>query len=131
MPDYRLSAVEAADLAAFLATRTDTAMFPVPPITSPPLTSEEAARGRELVAEYACLGCHEISGAGSRLGPSLDGTGDRLQPAYVHALLMDPQAVVPGTPMKNFRLWDEETRALTAYLMALHAGPGPTGPVPR
>ena len=120
MPDYHLTREETADLAAYLATRTDSAAFPAGLVEAPPLTRQEAVRGRQLFAEYGCLGCHQLGGTGARLGPALDGAGDRLLAPYVYALLRDPQAVIPGTPMKDFRLWDEENRALTAYMMSLH-----------
>lgn len=119
MPDYRLLAAEAADLAAYLSTLTDSASFPTAAVTDPPLTERDALRGGELLVMYACLGCHELGGAGTRLGPALDGAGDRLQPAYVFALLADPQAVVPGTAMKDFDLWESDTRELTAFITTL------------
>jgi len=120
MPDYGLDSAQAEDIASFLATRTDTARFPETPVTNPPLDETEARKGRELIGEYACKGCHVIGGTGNAHGPALDGAGDRLRPAYIYALLMDPKGVVPRTPMTDFDLWSEEARALTAYLTSLH-----------
>jgi cytochrome c2 len=119
MPDYELEPGEAADLTAYLATRTDSARFPSEPIADPPLTEADAAKGRELVGRYACRGCHVIEGKGDAFGPDLDAAGDRLRPGYTYAFLMDPKGVIPRTPMKDFGLWEEEARSLTAYLMTL------------
>lgn len=41
------------------------------------------------------------------------------------ALLKKPNAVIPGTAMKDFDLWPEEIRALTSFLMSLKA-PSPS-----
>jgi cytochrome c2/uncharacterized membrane protein len=119
MPQFDLSREEAADLSAALAARRDTVQFPenVPGGT---FTEAEVARGSDLVREYSCRGCHIVEGTGRRFGPELDGVGDRLRPAYIVAFLRDPKGVVPGTSMKDFGLWDDEMRSLTAYLMSLH-----------
>jgi cytochrome c2 len=121
MPDYQLGPSEASDLASFLATQTDSVGFPVRPIEAPPITETEAEEGRGLVAQYACTGCHTIGGSGNRVGPALDDIGSRLRPAYLYAFLMDPKGIIPGTPMKDFGLWHEEARSLTAYLTTLRA----------
>jgi mono/diheme cytochrome c family protein len=121
MPDFQLEPKEAADLSAYLATCADTARFPSAPVEKPPLTEEEAREGRYLVARYACRGCHVIGGSGEALGPDLDAVGDRLRPAYIYTFLMDPHGIIPGTPMKDFHLWEAEARSLTAYLSTLRA----------
>jgi ubiquinol-cytochrome c reductase cytochrome b subunit len=118
MPDHALTEAEARALAAFLMTRRDTTLVPPYPWTSTVPDSVVAA-GERLFRDYACSGCHALAGEGSRVGPDLGDAGARLQPAYVAALLRDPKAVVPGTPMPGFRLWEEEIRALVAYLMSL------------
>jgi cytochrome c1 len=33
--------------------------------------------------------------------------------------LQNPQAFIPGSPMRNFDLWEKEVQALTAYLISL------------
>ena len=116
MPDYELSTLEATDLASFLATRTDSIRFSERVLRDSPMNAEDASTGRSLARDYTCRGCHVLGGDGNRAGPTLDGVGERLQPAYIYAFLSDPQAIVPGTAMKDFDLWDEEARALTAYL---------------
>lgn len=122
MPDFQLLPSEAMDLAAFLSGKTDSTLFPSGPMSSPPLTAEEVAEGRALVEQYACKGCHSIGGVGTEFGPTLDGVGSRLRPAYMYAFLKRPKTVIPGTPMKDLHLWDEEARSIAAYLSTLHRG---------
>jgi cytochrome c1 len=38
---------------------------------------------------------------------------------YLAVFLKNPQAFIPGTPMKISELWEEEVQALVAYLMSL------------
>jgi uncharacterized membrane protein/cytochrome c2 len=119
MPDFELASDEAADLTAHLAARRDERRFAMSPVENPPLTELEAREGRDLIGQYACKGCHSIGGTGNAQGPVLDGVGERLRPEYVYAFLMDPDGIIPQTTMKDFALWREEARALTAYLMTL------------
>jgi mono/diheme cytochrome c family protein len=124
MPDFQLLPSEATDLAAFLSGKTDSTLFPSGPMSNPPLSADAVAEGRELVEQYACRGCHSIGGVGTEFGPALDGVGSRLRPAYMYAFLKSPKSVIPGTPMKDFHLWDEEARSIAAYLSTLQE---PTG----
>jgi mono/diheme cytochrome c family protein/uncharacterized membrane protein len=122
MPDFHLAPDEAADLAAFLAARVSPEKFPTEPVAKP-FTAEEVDEGRGLYDQYACKNCHRLDGKGTDFGPPLDGAGDRLEPAFLYALLMKPKAVIPRTPMKDFGLWEEEARSLTAYVSSLRAIP--------
>jgi uncharacterized membrane protein len=119
MPDFALSEAEASDLAAFLAGRVDPVRFPETRFARRSFTQARIDSGRALVADYACRGCHWLGGSGNHLGPALDQTGDRLRPSYLFAFLRDPKGIIPGTPMKDFHLWDEEALDLTAYLSSL------------
>jgi len=127
-PRIRMPAVEgtlqdARDLAAFLTGQIDTVRVP-PRAGSGTWSSDSSlvALGEELFAQYQCRGCHKLAGSGNKVGPALDGVARRRQPDYVYALLLDPQTVIPDTPMEDKDLWEEEARALTAYLMARGAG---------
>jgi len=109
---------DARDLSAFLAAQIDTVRVP-PQAGSHAWSSDTSlvATGEELFSQYQCRGCHELAGSGRHVGPALDDVARRRQPDYVYALLLNPQAVIPDTPMEDKDLWEEEARALTAYLM--------------
>ena len=53
------------------------------------------------------------------MGPALAGVGDRLTPVWMYRWLKNPNALLPGTPMPNFSLSDNEARDLTAFLATL------------
>ncbi len=115
MPDYHLSADEAVALSAYLTTRTDVARFgsAVPEQGS---ARDQIAEGKRLFANYQCVGCHVLRSEGNRIGPDLTHVGTRLKAAYLDVFLREPEAVIPGTSMKNFDLWKEERAALVAFL---------------
>jgi ubiquinol-cytochrome c reductase cytochrome b subunit len=115
MPDFLLSNDEARALAAYLATRTDEVRFAATVAKSEPVP-EQIAEGRRLFANYQCLGCHALESDGNRIGPDLTHVGGRLRAEYLDVFLREPEAVIPGTSMKNFELWDDERAALVAFL---------------
>lgn len=123
MPNYELSDGEARDIAGYLMTRGDAKLFPPGPMMTPPVSVEDAEKGRVLIGQYACKGCHSIGGSGNEQGPALDDVGVRLQPGWVFAFIRDPKGIIPGTPMKNFHLSVDEGRSITAYLMTLRSSP--------
>ncbi len=123
MPDYELSDGEARDIAGYLATLVDAKRFPAAPVERPPLTPQDAEKGRVLIGQYACKGCHSIGGNGNESGPALDDVGIRLQPAWIFAFVRDPKGIIPRTPMKDFHLSVDEARSITAYLMTLRSAP--------
>jgi mono/diheme cytochrome c family protein len=79
--------------------------------------------GKQLYeVKYQCQACHTIGGTGGYVGPNLNNAGGWLTAAWIEAWLKNPQALVPDTiePRRSFT--DAEIKALTAYLMTLHAG---------
>lgn len=115
MPNFRLSEREADALATFLSTRKDASRFP-PRSADSPSTPQLLEQGRRLFAEYQCLGCHMLDSEGNRIGPDLTRVGARLRGEYLDVFLQNPEAIIPGTSMKNSGLWDEERAALVAFL---------------
>lgn len=49
---------------------------------------------RELLQTHACLGCHQLDGAGPPIGPSFDGMGARLSADRIRRGILDPNAEV-------------------------------------
>lgn len=122
MPDFRLTAEEADALAEYLggpAGETPGAAAALP------LTAFDAAKLRALLdTRLPCLGCHALDGAGGRIGPELRGVAGRLRPAFVRAMLDDPQRAIPGTIMPRVAMDPATRELLVRFLLA----PGPTPP---
>lgn len=90
----------------------------------------ESARGRELVVQYGCGGCHFIPGvpgAVGRVGPPLAGFADRSfiagnlrnEPEMLVRWIQDPQGVEPRTVMPVLGVTEAHARDIAAYLYTL------------
>ncbi len=77
------------------------------------------AAGRRLFEEKGCFGCHTIGGKGGNIGPALDQVAKRHDSQWIVAHFQNPQAVSPGTVMPQFNFTEQETRALTEFLLSL------------
>jgi cytochrome c oxidase subunit II len=130
---FRVIASEEEDYQAWLASFRDAATTERTVQADP-----QVERGRQLMAQKGCVGCHTVDGfaatpVGSRAFPNLTNFGLRLTvassmldatPENVAAWLRDPQAIKPGNRMPT--LWhaddpnaEEEIAAVTAYLLSL------------
>lgn len=76
---------------------------------------------RMLENRFACLGCHVIGDRGGRIGPVLNGVGDRIDEDRLTAILRDPRSAIPGTLMPHQQMTDADRRRLTTYLLGLGA----------
>ena len=74
--------------------------------------------GRRLYEERGCPSCHSLAGKGGTLGPSLDQAAKRHDSQWLMAHFKNPQAISPGTIMPQFYLSEQETRALTEFLLS-------------
>ncbi len=119
MPDFDLSSDEAQALATALMQQVDTVKIAPTGIAWEKQDTDEVADGRKLVNDYACLGCHKINGEGTQLGPDLSRVGRKLKPDYMYRMILKPKSVIPGTPMKDNELWEDEATAIVRYLMTL------------
>ena len=89
-----------------------------------------AEKGRTLVAEKGCGGCHAIPGvdrADGVVGPPLTAMGRRIfiagvlrnTPDNLAAWVLDPQRYVPGNAMPATGLTPEEATDVAAYVESL------------
>ncbi len=94
------------------------------------VTGGNPERGRLLVGERGCGGCHIIPGvhrADGLVGPSLEHIASRVYIAGVLAntpenmirWLRDPPAVDPLTAMPRLNLGDQEIRDIAGYIYSL------------
>lgn len=115
MPDFRLDEDEIEALAPFLVGQGRPGTW-----RPEPLTPFQMQRTERLVkGRLACLGCHVLDGEGGRIGPSLDGIAHRLQPAFVLAIVSDPEGTVPGSGMPRQHLEARDARRVASFLLQL------------
>ena len=94
------------------------------------LTGGDPARGRQLMRQFGCAGCHTVSGvpgAVGLVGPQLTRIGERVYIAGVLAnspdnlvrWIVDPKAYSPRTAMPRTGISEEQARHVAAYLYSL------------
>ncbi len=82
------------------------------------------ARGRKLLADKGCAGCHSIPGVPRPdFAPALDGLRDKVSPALARMWLRAPDQVDDHHRMPRFALTAPEVEALLAYLWTLAGAP--------
>jgi len=91
------------------------------------------AGGADLFIKMGCNSCHKTGGVGGSRGPALDGVGSQpiahFPMAHLpgpHSVenwqiqhLIEPQKVVPGSAMRNYKITSEDALRLSVYLMSL------------
>ncbi len=101
-------------------------------------------RGRQLVVEHGCLGCHKIGSRGGNLGPDITYAGDkavrdldftrvegeRTVANWMFAYFKSPTTVLPGAMKPDLGLSDEEARALADYMVRLKRSAASPAPIP-
>ena len=102
----------------------------VPAATAAPASvGGNAANGKKLIDQYACVSCHKIpgfDGPQGSMGPSLEAFATRPviagripnQPDTVAAYLQNPQIVDPQNQMPALGISESEARDMTAYLFS-------------
>ncbi len=97
-------------------------------------------RGRQLLSELNCVGCHRLQGIerSEMLGPDLTNIGTKVSRQWIYKWLKEPRTVTDSNGnvtvngydseqtlprMPQFRLTEQELRALSAYLSTLRAKP--------
>lgn len=95
-----------------------------------PALDGDAERGRLLLRQFGCGGCHRIPGvadAQGNVGPPLDGVAKRVylagmlpnSPAAMARWIRTPKAVDPQTAMPELGVGAEHARDMVAYLYTL------------
>jgi mono/diheme cytochrome c family protein len=97
-------------------------------------------RGRQLLSELNCAGCHRLQGIerSEMLGPDLTNLGTKVSQQWIYKWLKEPRTVTDSSGnvtvdgydsegtlprMPQFRLREPELQALSAYLSTLRANP--------
>jgi mono/diheme cytochrome c family protein len=103
------------------------------------LQTPQLTRGRALLAELNCQGCHKLPGIDRpmMLGPELTNVGTKVSRQWIYKWLKEPRTIVDKDGnvtvngyeteeeprMPKFRLAENELRALSAYLSVQKAKP--------
>ena len=81
------------------------------------------SRGRELFFKEGCFGCHRIQGISSgTIGPDLTEVGKERKLDYLWGHIADPRAYTPTSVMPQFKLSDEDKKALVIFLKSRRGG---------
>lgn len=89
----------------------------VPDQTRQANLSPAAIRGKHLFDRSNCMGCHTILGEGAYYAPELTKVYERRGPAFIAAMLKDPERMYPGQRrMWNYQFSDAEIADLVAFL---------------
>jgi len=115
-------------------------------VTSGAAASDEDVwqRGRHLVIEHGCLGCHKIDSQGGNLGPDITYAGDkavrdldvthvegeRTLANWMFTHFTSPTAALPGAVKPNLGLSEDEARDLASYMVRLKRKAAPTVGIP-
>jgi mono/diheme cytochrome c family protein len=132
MPNFRVDESEAKAIRLFLAGRVEHKVPVKFRVADPHGHEARLVRGRRLVQEYNCMGCHTIEGQGGDVRalyeenptlapPILQGQGQKVQPDWLFAFLKQPVPIRPwlSIRMPTFHLDDDEARAIVEYFQAL------------
>jgi cytochrome c553 len=117
------AAGEAADIAAYLATRRES------PLPSPPVDGDASA-GEEIFTTLHCTACHSTpgEGAGSNQKLPLEGVRDKFAPGALAEFLRKPDRHFASIAMPDFGLTEDEAAGLAAWLESRATPPSPATP---
>ncbi len=122
MPNFHLSDEEANSLVTLLTSFRGEEKE-IPSEFKKNLSKKEDAieKGRNLVRDLNCTGCHVIEGKGSAIAPSLEGEGAKVQPEWLFSFLKNPILIRPWLTvrMPKFNLSDEDASSIVAYFSSL------------
>ena len=135
MPRLALDRTQASDIAAYLTAQAVVAM----PL---PVTQGSAQRGRELMDQKGCAGCHAFGGVApftvgdappegseparaAALAPDLRFTRERFRRDQLLIWLLDPKALKADTRMPSFGLSVDEAADIAAYVLGAELSPEP------
>jgi ubiquinol-cytochrome c reductase cytochrome b subunit len=79
-------------------------------------TPDFVVQGALIYQTNHCDACHQIMGAGQKLGPPLDGVGERRDRAWLEKHFQDPKSTSPGSIMPPYKFTPQEMDAICKYL---------------
>lgn len=81
-------------------------------------------RGKALMAEQGCIGCHKLEGEGGEVGPELNKVAERIEPAQIAQKIADPtlwttQGFQAGLMPPRPDMSEGDRQEIAAYLAGL------------
>ena len=113
MPPIQLNDAQLNSLAAFL--------LKLNPANASALGNapDFATAGALVYQANQCGGCHMVNGYGQKIGPVLNGLGQRRNRSWVEEHFANPEALSPGSMMPPYTLSQKDMENLTTYLFSL------------
>jgi ubiquinol-cytochrome c reductase cytochrome b subunit len=78
-----------------------------------------AVDGAMIFQKNGCAGCHQVNGAGGKIGPELNGVANRRSEAWVIQHFQNPQMMSPKTPMPAYKFNETDMQNEVSYLFTL------------
>lgn len=77
------------------------------------------SRGRQMVEDLGCFGCHTMAGfeKAQKVGPDLTRIAGKVDPSWLVRWIKKPKGYLPKTKMPHFELSDEDASNIAAYLL--------------
>ena len=98
-------------------------------------------KGKELVENLGCFGCHKLEGSYEEdsgdlvsrreFGPNLFGLGSKVNNRWLFHWLKNPEQYFPETVMPSLRLSDREASDITSYLLSMNNSDFDVLPLPN
>jgi len=83
------------------------------------LAPADAVTGANIYRESHCSACHQLQGAGMKIGPPLDGVGDRRNRQWLEAHFKDPKSLSPNSKMPAYKFDAAQMDAICQYLLQM------------
>jgi len=115
MPDFKLTATEAATLGEYLLKPKRVAASTFQPRQLSAFAMEKAQT--LLKEKLSCLGCHQLGNDGGRIGPNLSSLKNRLQPDFVFQFIQNPRSHQPETVMPKILMPPKTLELIASFLL--------------
>jgi ubiquinol-cytochrome c reductase cytochrome b subunit len=113
MPPIHLSDAQLTSLAAFLL------KLNAKNAAALELAPQFAVEGAMIYQQNKCGACHQVNGAGVKMGPTLNGLNQRRSREWIEEHFANPQKLSPGTVMPPYKFNSKDMDRITSYLVAL------------
>lgn len=88
----------------------------IPELSNEAAMTPQVVRGKHLWDESNCMGCHTLLGEGGYYAPELTRVYERRGPAFIRAMLENPESMYPGQRrMYQYDFTSDEIDALIAF----------------